>query len=96
MSNYSNAARLFNGLANDLSLVGMLTFAPALALSRFLTLRCSQCQGREGPCVCEPGGNSRPDMCGRCQPHYIWHVLLENAGESSDTHTHTRRNTVLG
>lgn len=83
-------ARLCNGMANDLSQVGMLTFGPALALSLFLTLRCSQCQGRERPCVGEPGGNSRPDMCGRCQPHYIRHVLLEMAGESFNTqHTHT-------
>lgn len=37
LSNYSNAACLFNGLANELSRVGILTFGPALALSFFLT-----------------------------------------------------------
>lgn len=80
-------------MANGLSQVGLLTFDPASALSCLLTLRCSQCQGRERPCVCEPRGYSRPHMCGRCQPRCAWHILLEISGESSATRTHTRKPT---
>lgn len=79
---------LFNGLANYLSPVGLLTLGPASALSHFLTHRCSQCQSRERPCVCECGGNSRPYMCGRCQPHNTRHVLLEIFGEALNMHTY--------
>lgn len=65
-----------------------------LAFGLFPTFRCSQCGGRERPCSSEPGGNSRPDMCGRRQPHRIWHVLLGMAGERSDPCTKKHRHSL--
>ncbi|KAM8825896.1 nephrin [Synchiropus picturatus] len=40
---------------------------------------CSQRGSREEPSVCGPGGDGRPDMCGRRQPRDAGHVLLDLA-----------------